>query len=317
MSKRKLVYRREPIKKYRMHKVKKHWVVKSGVAGAMIVGTVAAPASSFIAQAAEADVMEDGEAFQTQDLERTVDSSIPEMGETPVTTSEEEESEEEQTEETTSTEEPEGKTEETTEKETKSKTARTSESSEKQTRATENEDGTKTWVANEDSEVKVSNVKRLKSDGSVAKPEYTIEKYDAGLSFTFEVDNSKESINVGDKIIIPIYGNSQSNNGLATFNQLAGDIPGIGTVKYISDDVGFELLVAKEIDGRERAQVVMPGQSWNFPKYYSSESKQLECLPIDIFLSGEKIETLTTTFVKSAISAINRSLTHNASARAD
>ncbi|MBO0458501.1 MucBP domain-containing protein, partial [Enterococcus hulanensis] len=315
MSKRKLVYRREPIKKYRMHKVKKHWVVKSGVAGAMIVGTVAAPASSFIAQAAEADVMEDGEAFQTQELERTVDSSIPEMGETPVTTSEEtEESEEEQTEETTSTEEPEGKTEETTEKETKSKTARTAKSSEKQTRATENEDGSKTWVANEDEGITVTNIRRITSDGGKAPSSYSDTTYHNGIAFTLTLSNVGGDIKAGDNIIIPI--TSDSDN---IFSSIEGKIQNIGDIEFISSEEGFKLSVLENIEGDKKVEVLLAGDSTGqyFNVGYNSEINKMGYRPVNIYYSGELIETLFTTKIFYSIAGDNYSFSFYQNATAN
>ncbi|MFQ7236766.1 MAG: hypothetical protein ACLRPU_17985, partial [Enterococcus hulanensis] len=205
-NEKKIIYRREPIKKYKMHKVKKHWVVKGGVAGAMIVGSVGAPLVPHMVLAAETENVDpgDGEEVKAKSLE-DVQETTPTVEATtvPETTSETEEGTKDTTEDTT-------KDTEKTEDETK-----TSETKEKQARVVENEDGTKTWTVNEDENIDVSNVRRITSTGETAPDSYSGMTLHEGLAFTLKIDTTQ--IKKGDQIIIPIkvkYLNSSKRESL-------------------------------------------------------------------------------------------------------
>ncbi|OTO18882.1 hypothetical protein, partial [Enterococcus sp. 3H8_DIV0648] len=156
-NEKKIIYRREPIKKYKMHKVKKHWVVKGGVAGAMIVGSVGAPLVPHMVLAAETENVDpgDGEEVKAKSLD-DVQETTPTVEATteavPEATAETEEAPEEKTDDT-------GKTEDET---------KTSETKEKQTRVVENEDGTKTWTANEDAQFKINSFEVLDVNGEIS-----------------------------------------------------------------------------------------------------------------------------------------------------
>lgn len=235
-SEKKIIYRREPIKKYKMHKVKKHWVVKGGVAGAMIVGSVGAPMVPHLAYAAETEEVDPGDSEEVkaksldevQEETTTVESTTATPEATIATT--------EPAEETASS------AEETEESDTTEAETKDSESSEKQSRVVENPDGTKTWTANEDAEFTVTNYKVLDSEGAILE-NLVMEDLNAenGVHFEATLNNSASAINVGDKLFIPTNA-SGIRGGLkdfVTINNLS--IDGVGIANSVDDGIEIEI----------------------------------------------------------------------------
>ena len=290
-NEKKIIYRREPIKKYKMHKVKKHWVVKGGVAGAMIVGSVGAPLVPHMVLAAETENVDpgDGEEVKAKSLE-DVQETTPTVESTteavPETTAETEEATKDTTEDTT-------KDTEKTEDETK-----TSETKEKQARVVENEDGTKTWTAGEDLEISLNNVHLTDTDGkSPVQTEYSGENFGFGLHFELVFN---EKVNIGDKILLPITGNKSTYLGYENTTTLEGlpfgAISGLGTLNMKSDSEGLIISVEQEIEKDKKIDVSLTGVERAFPKTYDENSRILKTVPIEVYLSGEVLETLTSTY---------------------
>lgn len=185
------IYRKEPIKKYKMHKVKKHWVVKGGVAGAMIVGSVGAPMVPHLAQAAETENVDPGagEEAQAKSL-KEVQEETPTVESTttavPEVTTETEAFTEESTKETM---------EEITESSEKTEDSKEKETKEKQTRAVENEDGTKTYKVSEDEGLALeqNSIHLINPDGTRAPVNYSGVDFQNGLHFEMKIDAEKFS----------------------------------------------------------------------------------------------------------------------------
>lgn len=201
-----------------MHKVKKNWVVKGGVAGAMLVSMVAVPASSMVAQATENEV---ADATTGEEI-GTVASSDP--------------------------------VEEVTQSGNEVVSADVDTTTQQiQPLATDNRDGTTTWIANEDEGVTVlrDSIQRITYPGGPDAPnEYEDWVFDAGLRFQLEIDSSRTSIKSGDKINIPITSDKDGYVGAAghgAFSEMKGTISGVGSIEYISDDVGFLITVDNDI----------------------------------------------------------------------
>ncbi|MBO0459919.1 MucBP domain-containing protein, partial [Enterococcus hulanensis] len=290
-NEKKIIYRREPIKKYKMHKVKKHWVVKGGVAGAMIVGSVGAPLVPHMVLAAETENVDpgDGEEVKAKSLDDvqettpTVESTTEAVPEATSETEEAEETTEDTTEDT-----------EKTEDETK-----TSETKEKQARVVENEDGTKTWTANEDEGVNVTNVHRVNPDGTTpATTEYDGTLYGTGIGFTITIDNSQQKFNVGDSIIIPI-SNDKSDPDDSDKEFTEGTIPGVGTIKSMSGG-RYKLIIEQEISDIQRGVASLTGTTDMFPFVYDENTGKMSCRPITFSFNGAPFETVTSTYTKTA-----------------
>lgn len=269
---RKMVYRHEPIKKYRMHKVKKNWVVKGGVAGAMLVGTVASPASNLLAHAAENEVVD-----ATGEGVGTVASSDP--------------------------------VEEVAQQSNEVVAAGTDMPQRPQPRATENPDGTKTWVVNEDAGISIDKdtVHRVDKDGNPVTSSYSSQAMHSGISFIMNLNSELAKPKNGDKIIIPITSDRSDlpmAKGQGAFARTNGTIPGLGTIEYESDDVGFVITVTSDMDqesGEKEFAISLPGQvdsytglGQGFVIYYSAELKKAIYNPINIFFGGQLLETVTT-----------------------
>ncbi|WP_169833659.1 MucBP domain-containing protein, partial [Enterococcus pallens] len=250
---RKIVYRQEAIKKYKMHKVKKNWVVKGGIAGAMLVSTVGTPLANQVSYAAENEVVDGSEAEKQKINQNT--SSLAANNLKP--------------------------------------------------RAGEVRDSGVTWIANETEEsiVQVSEVRRTASEGATAPSVYDGGTIHNGIGFKIRISNDeKQKVNIGDKIIIPITSNINSITPYRTglFEGISGTIPDIGTIKFISDDVGFELEVTENMDAAVEAQVNLSGSNppnVRFSAQYNTELNQIEYTPVYMYFNGETVETITSTVV--------------------
>lgn len=259
---RKMVYRHEPIKKYRMHKVKKNWVVKGGVAGAMLVGTVASPASNLLAHAAENEVVD-----ATGEGVGTVASSDP--------------------------------VEEVGQQGGDVVTAGTDMPQRPQPRATENPDGTTTWVANEDAEVTVSDLylidENLNKFNEVASDQY----FENGLHMIVNIDNLSNKLAVGDEIKIPIrLETSTGINSSNVLSELIANIDGIGGLAYSTEENSFILKVETTSIEKKRIEINLVGRSkskFSFTKGYDPIKDKFVCLPTTLLLNDIAVETYKST----------------------
>ncbi|WP_169833660.1 MucBP domain-containing protein, partial [Enterococcus pallens] len=260
MSKRrKMVYRHEPIKKYRMHKVKKNWVVKGGVAGAMLVSTVAVPASNMVAHATENEVADvtTGEEIGTvasSDPVEEVAQAGNEVANTEVDTT----------------------------------------TQQIQPLATENPDGSTTWVAGEDSEASISGFTRVNASGTpipVTSDSTDSTGVNSGVQFSLVIDNSNNTIEVGDKITIPIV---SDRRGISLFSGLGANISGVGRISFVSDNVGFQLTVNQRIENKKEINVTLPGSPVAFVYSYDAGRNCMVAEPINIYVSGVRVRTLNT-----------------------
>lgn len=220
-KKRTLVYRREPIKKYRMHKVKKNWVVKSSVAGAMIVGTVGTPALQQLTYAAETKAVDASEEESSQSLEEVQDSASLTVESTVEEATESEDSAEKETTSTRSNEKV-------------------------QPQAIENEDGTKTWIANKDAEFSITNYDILDSEGNISPNVMDTIYINNGIKIKGTINNKDKTINVGDKLFIPMTATGVRSD-IGAFVRIQNvPVDGIGVISSI--DGGLELKITDEID---------------------------------------------------------------------
>lgn len=286
-----------------MHKVKKHWVVKSGVAGAMIVGSVGAPMVPHLAFAAETEEVDSGEETEVKSLAdvqeesmQTVESTVPEVPVETVATETEESVEEEE------------KTTESTEDKTTNSTndaSKTNKSERKQSRAVDNGDGTKTWVANQDTEVIVSDIERVTIDGELASSNYSSNEFDNSLRIKLTIDNTSNEINIGDKIFIPITDDTESltsGREKSCFFGLKGSVPGVGNIEYASDESGFVLEISESISGTKNITSLLNSIGLKeFPYYYDTTTNTIRCLTFNIYLDGQEIEKVTSSFSGGAI----------------
>lgn len=260
-----------------MHKVKKHWVVKGGVAGAMIVGSVGAPMVPHLVHAAETEAVDpgDGEEIKTKSLEEvqeetpTVESTtaaVPEVA--PEVTNETEEPE--TVEETAATTEE--STEETKEAENTedTKTAETSEASERQARVVENEDGTKTYRANEDEMINIEFFDVLDSDGNTSTLVSNDHLADNGVRLSLKVNATEnEILKEGDKIFIPVsvvsVGFEDRNYNLAFPDSSV--IDGLGTLSRVEG--GVEITISNKIEEPQKFEISYAGAKGSTrPSFY-------------------------------------------------
>lgn len=194
---KKIIYRKEPIKKYKMHKVKKHWVVKGGVAGAMIVGSVGAPMVPHLAYAAETENVDpgDGEEVETKSLGEVQEDEFTTSDSTTVT-----ETEELVTETSDSTNklinEVDSESDESSENRNLEKIEVFSDN------GVPTFDDVKYTIGSSDNNIQY-NFKRLLEDDSVAPTTYSTAYFDVGfkLDLTFSEDDDLKN---GDIIYLPL-----------------------------------------------------------------------------------------------------------------
>ena len=275
-----------------MHKVKKHWVVKSGVAGAMIVGSVGAPMVPHLAFAAETEEVDSGEETEGKSLAdvqeesmQTMESTVPEA---PV--------------ETVATE---------TEKIVESESEDDSNNSTTRPDATTNPENQRTlidqhglnraeysseynYVAGEKpSDVVVfdkSSFKRILTTGADAPKNYTSPTYDTGLFFKFTVNGAGNNLKKGEKIFIPLnYESKYLTSGSKNLNLDSASISGLGQLEYVIGDEtkanyqknGYVLTLDQDFNETKIFSVSISGRpagayGHSFLTYYDSNDEKIK-----------------------------------------
>ncbi|MDT2661049.1 hypothetical protein P7E02_14310 [Enterococcus hulanensis] len=292
-NEKKIIYRREPIKKYKMHKVKKHWVVKGGVAGAMIVGSVGAPLVPHLVYAAETEEIESGEE-KGESLAETKDSTATTVESTIKAQT------------TATTETVAEETTETTEEEKTEDELKPSETTERaQSRA-----GYK-YTAGVDDVISIENIQRITQDDNSAPAVYSTYFFDNGIKFLLELDPKKGELKTGDKIFIPLAIKGSPNAFLGKQTTLNG----IGEITYVTDGNvsnygthGFELTLSEDLSESRRVNINFSGAGVEnqptFPLVYDELSKALVAEDVNLYFNGESIETISSTFKRNSAEGI-------------
>ena len=331
-NEKRIIYRREPIKKYKMHKVKKHWVVKSGVAGAMIVGSVGAPMVPHLAFAAETEEVDSGEETEVKSLAdvqeesmQTVESTVPEVPvETVATATEETVEEVEETKENTSED---GKLNDSTEQPEAPDTSEIANNSPMQRGLVQADDSSGyDYTAGENASDPVvfdkSSFKRILRNGDTAPSSYTSPYYDSGLFFKITVNGSDNKFKKGEKVFIPLsYETKIIPDGTMNIDLPSVSVSGLGQVKYVIGDSskansaknGYVLtfdqdfnetkIFSLSISGRSATDTSPPG----FHFFYDSASKKIETFDIDVKFENQQIGQITSSYKESAFKDFSES----------
>ncbi|MGH1833369.1 MucBP domain-containing protein, partial [Enterococcus gilvus] len=251
-NKRTLIYQQEKLSKYKMHKVKKNWVIKSSVTGVMVMATIASPLTNHFVYASEVN-MEESDKEQSKKKVKRADFSTNE--------------------------------------------------NKKQLDNAQKKQGisdSKTWISGVNDEISLKSFKRITDTGGIAPSQYSGTNItDNNINLDFSIDNTNNKISVGDKIIIPI----TTTGKTLLFTHLSSEIPELGNIKYTSG-IGFEITVTKEPKDLKKFQIEVFGPtSTQFELVYSGS--MLVAKEEKVFLNGQLIETISSTYNSNFISYAN------------